>query len=614
MTANLGSKARHRIRVALACDSCRCRKTRCDGQKPACGSCAALGEECFYQPQPNSSSYQFEVINRRLAIIENELVEIRANNSNKSSVPQAEQISFQQNQTIPFPTFNDRLARMKSHTSGNEESPTVYISGVFFSILSPSDITNLSRRLGDLSLGQKLESLSHGVWKSMQFLMSRIIGPTGEFSPDGVFLEKCKEIYGLSHSPFVHPLVPVDIFERDSWSKVPGQMQQGVFAAIVIYAGESMRFSSDYGPFSRDFVISQVQGAYCQAIRTLNLIHFSSPTFQQVRISVLLVWLLSVFSSVPALFHFLDPLLNMAMAIGLHRSDVNYKFPPYEAESREYVWFLATSMHYSFSIYLSRKPFVCQHRFLEAPRKGLNDFEISLFERNNALHEIYKQARDILFCGRRKKCNSDETFRDIVALDEEIERWRLSTPEGLLRLYTPNDMTFEEYINKFPSGNLVYKYCYTVICIHSIPALCPEYLSRALPDSLKKISEAARLLLDVTFTIQKFKRGCTPLNGIAITTAICIFLYKQLCYPDDQSNHKDVKLVQAHLHEFKNEIWPSSGEPHALVETWKFLTDMMEILQSQEVGSKMDGLSPLPEFDELLPEYLDQNSEQCIIS
>lgn len=609
MSANGIVKTR-RVRTTLACDSCRRRKTRCDGEKPTCGNCAALGEVCLYKPQANSSRYQFENINKRLEAIESELAELRPLKSNAPRSPLAE-IS-EDNETASFPTFNDRLARMKSHTSGNEESPTLYISGVFFSILSPSDVTNLSRKLGDPSLGRKLENLSHGIWKSTQALMSRIIGPTGEFTPDPIFLKKCKEIYGRSNSPFVHPLVPVTIFEQDSWSKVPAQLQQGVFAAIIIYAGESMRFSSNYMPFSKDFIVSQAQGAYCQAIRTLNLIHFSNPSFQQVRISILLVWLLSVFSSVPAIFHFLDPILSMAKGIGLHRSDINYKFPAYEAESREYVWFLATSLHYSLSIYLSRMPFESQQRFLEMPPKGLTDFEISFFGSNNSLHEIYKKARACLFADGKSIHKPDEVLRDIQALDEEIEHWRLKTPKNLLHLYTSDDMTFEEYMTTFPPGNLVYKYCYTVICVHSIPAFSPGYLHRPLPGSLEKITDAARLLLDVTFTIQKFKRGCTPFNGIAVTTAICILLYKQLCYPDDQQNYRDLELVQNHLHEFKNEIWPSSGESHALVETWKFLTDMMETLQNQEVGSKATVL-PLLEFDELLPEYLDQSTGQCVI-
>ncbi|GKZ27604.1 hypothetical protein AbraCBS73388_005129 [Aspergillus brasiliensis] len=39
-----------RRRVALACDVCRTRKSRCDGIRPQCGMCKDLGFECVYTP------------------------------------------------------------------------------------------------------------------------------------------------------------------------------------------------------------------------------------------------------------------------------------------------------------------------------------------------------------------------------------------------------------------------------------------------------------------------------------------------------------------------------------------------------------------------------------
>jgi hypothetical protein len=37
-----------RRRTALACDSCRARKTRCDGARPACNVCVAMDFDCLY--------------------------------------------------------------------------------------------------------------------------------------------------------------------------------------------------------------------------------------------------------------------------------------------------------------------------------------------------------------------------------------------------------------------------------------------------------------------------------------------------------------------------------------------------------------------------------------
>ncbi|PVH69076.1 hypothetical protein DL98DRAFT_182853 [Cadophora sp. DSE1049] len=40
---------RKRRRVAVACKGCRTRKTRCNGNRPRCSTCAELNLECVYQ-------------------------------------------------------------------------------------------------------------------------------------------------------------------------------------------------------------------------------------------------------------------------------------------------------------------------------------------------------------------------------------------------------------------------------------------------------------------------------------------------------------------------------------------------------------------------------------
>lgn len=37
-----------RRRTALACDSCRRRKTKCNGKQPICDNCIAMGFDCTY--------------------------------------------------------------------------------------------------------------------------------------------------------------------------------------------------------------------------------------------------------------------------------------------------------------------------------------------------------------------------------------------------------------------------------------------------------------------------------------------------------------------------------------------------------------------------------------
>ena len=43
-----------RRRALQACQICRTRKTKCDNERPNCGSCSALGVECSYNEAPAS--------------------------------------------------------------------------------------------------------------------------------------------------------------------------------------------------------------------------------------------------------------------------------------------------------------------------------------------------------------------------------------------------------------------------------------------------------------------------------------------------------------------------------------------------------------------------------
>ncbi|KAJ0416007.1 putative C6 transcription factor [Aspergillus carlsbadensis] len=52
--------ARPRKRLTLACDTCRSRRVKCDGQRPYCAPCRIRGLDCFYQQLPESPATKVE--------------------------------------------------------------------------------------------------------------------------------------------------------------------------------------------------------------------------------------------------------------------------------------------------------------------------------------------------------------------------------------------------------------------------------------------------------------------------------------------------------------------------------------------------------------------------
>ncbi|KAL3495879.1 hypothetical protein BJX62DRAFT_252876 [Aspergillus germanicus] len=52
--------AKPRKRLTLACDTCRSRRVKCDGQRPYCAPCRIRGLDCFYQQLPESPATKIE--------------------------------------------------------------------------------------------------------------------------------------------------------------------------------------------------------------------------------------------------------------------------------------------------------------------------------------------------------------------------------------------------------------------------------------------------------------------------------------------------------------------------------------------------------------------------
>lgn len=70
VSAISGHRGKTRKRSTLACDTCRSRRTKCDGQRPQCHYCRTHAVQCCYQepPQPPASKVELELaaLNKRL--------------------------------------------------------------------------------------------------------------------------------------------------------------------------------------------------------------------------------------------------------------------------------------------------------------------------------------------------------------------------------------------------------------------------------------------------------------------------------------------------------------------------------------------------------------------
>lgn len=80
LTSEAGPAAKKR-KVTLACESCRNRKSKCDGTKPQCGNCSQRSERCVYRltnPQLAEANEYIESLVNKIAELECQVQQARA--------------------------------------------------------------------------------------------------------------------------------------------------------------------------------------------------------------------------------------------------------------------------------------------------------------------------------------------------------------------------------------------------------------------------------------------------------------------------------------------------------------------------------------------------------
>ena len=109
-----------RQRTALACNSCRHRKSRCNGARPVCGTCSDMGFECVYRLPPQSSKTQpreMASMENRLQLVEGLLRAVingQQSNTNSQALPSTSQEAASIQQESQCDTGQSRLSFQQS--------------------------------------------------------------------------------------------------------------------------------------------------------------------------------------------------------------------------------------------------------------------------------------------------------------------------------------------------------------------------------------------------------------------------------------------------------------------------------------------------------------------
>ncbi|KAI1335982.1 fungal-specific transcription factor domain-containing protein [Xylariaceae sp. FL0016] len=120
-------KPAKRDRVALACQRCKTRKQKCDGQRPACASCARLSIKCVYivplVPAAGEKKLYIKALEQRVAELESCLTSLGHAGPGNDHLARLAQTSSSQPQTmLPGNASNQAVQPMRqsSEDDGND--------------------------------------------------------------------------------------------------------------------------------------------------------------------------------------------------------------------------------------------------------------------------------------------------------------------------------------------------------------------------------------------------------------------------------------------------------------------------------------------------------------
>lgn len=127
-----------RQRTALACNSCRYRKSRCNGAHPTCSTCRDLGFDCVYRgpaPAPRVQNRDIQSMEKRLQKFEDLLLSIA--NKQHQQQGQGQGGGSDDTSSIMAPSSRPQFASQHDANNGYNDGPTTHDS-------SSSSLSNLN--------------------------------------------------------------------------------------------------------------------------------------------------------------------------------------------------------------------------------------------------------------------------------------------------------------------------------------------------------------------------------------------------------------------------------------------------------------------------------------
>ncbi|RAH79178.1 C6 transcription factor [Aspergillus japonicus CBS 114.51] len=375
--------ASKRRRVALACDVCRTRKSRCDGMRPHCSMCKDLGFECVYTPSVTTTNIivqkdYLQDLEARIKSLENshhrmqsDLSGLVAHRTTRKRSPPSDSEPESGHEPLADLTGpEDPIDAMGAVTFADEEE-----CGYFGPSSNIAFLRHLSRAVSHSRGDRQAEINSpamHGTGDNGGFVSATrqpspmtgsptatpmrsppttnpLLLPSDEIIP---LIRRYFADTGLLF-PYIYPPAFLETYHQfKSKAKKPRRTWLGLLNIVLAMATLTAVFPG----YSAETRIQESTVYYQQALRLCQGEIMRGTTLEAVQFLLLMgQYLQGTQKSVQAwTLHGLA--VKAALQLGLHSKEASKVFPPLERDTRQRTWFGCVVLDRTLSMTFGRPP------------------------------------------------------------------------------------------------------------------------------------------------------------------------------------------------------------------------------------------------------------------
>ncbi|KIX08046.1 uncharacterized protein Z518_02701 [Rhinocladiella mackenziei CBS 650.93] len=528
-----------RRRVAIACDSCRALKAKCDGKRPTCDRCAGYGYACQWNDAGQRTSavenkrtrlnllsacdeaqklrHAVGIYDRLLKGLRNKLSESdrKAVDLGLSSIrlPPSALGATDGALASPSSPDNEFTARLPSSPSQRylgEASDIRFFRAIEQAFCQPSEL----EKGGETNSEVRIDS-----YEQDGVPLQECLDENEAFLPRKTTANAFVEVY-FSTIHIAYPFIWQPAFQKtyeSFWRSGSLENFRGPWLSLLltIFAiGACYEKMADQENASSSKRLSHQHQRYFDQAVALSQKYDSKHTVGHVQALLAQCFYLLATCHTDRCWTTLGMAVRIAQSIGLHVDEGHRKLPENErsSETRRRVWFSLYVLDRLLALQLGRPPAIHDDGFnLRLPSR-MSDFAIS--DDSHATVDQYPAHGDALvghyfiamiqfsgiigrvfngLYGPNKAVNAGMTLSTIERLDRELSQWKASLPRTLrfdLSHTFENSMTFKRQRNM-----LAIKFYNLQALIHR-PLLAPARLFESCADPMAFYqSERAQILL-----------------------------------------------------------------------------------------------------------------------